>query len=370
MTQMPSNLIADDLIADDLVADDAIALGVVGPPDHGITRLARQIADAAADSGFRGTILQESDPGALETVAVRLGTRTRLLHLHVNDWLFTTERRSAGLRLAKLAERLAESGVSLSLTLHDLPQPSDGPELTNRRRENYRSMVGAAVGTAVSSDHERELLVRALAVPGHGDSSIEVIPLPIDSMPATRPPDPAANDRPPTIGIFGYLYPGKGHREVLEELAGMDTPLTVEAIGAPSERHGDLLAELEAVAGNAGIGFRCTGYVPDAEVATRLRQVLIPVAPHTHVSASGSINSWLAAGRRPLVPAGRYVEELDRRLPGAVWIYQPGELRRCVEMALRAPELTMLPTHLEVGPGIGEVTEEYLAWLRRLVLPT
>jgi len=354
----------------DPITESAVALGVIGPPEHGITRLAQQIAVAATDSGFRGVVLEEPDPGALENFPGRLPPTVRLLHLQVNDWLFATAGRTAGARIDALAGRLADRGVRLALTLHDLPQPSADPELTKRRIGDYRTMVRSSAGAAVSSDHERGLLFDALAGTGStgvGHSSIEVIPLPIDRAPAAAGNAPAVDHGSPTVGIFGYLYPGKGHREVLAELAGMEAGLTVVAIGQPSARHEDLLTELEMVAGCSGMAFRCTGYVPDAQVPAHLRGITVAVAPHTQVSASGSINSWLEAGRRPLVPAGRYAEELDRRMPGAVWMYRPGELRQCVQLALDDPELTLLPRHLVVGPGIAEVAREYLGWLRRLV---
>ena len=66
------------------------------------------------------------------------------------------------------------------------------------------------------------------------------------------------------------------------------------------------------------------------------------------------------------MPAGRYVTELDQRLPGAVWIYQPGELRRKIECAAAQPELTWLPTGLDIGPTTPIVAGRYLDWLRDL----
>ena len=354
-------------------ADQAIALASCGPADHGITRVARQIAGAAAELGFGGTVVHEPDPACLGVLVDRLPPGVRLVHLHVNDWLFADGRTGADERIAALADRLRRRGVVLTVTLHDLPQVSDGPELYRRRANSYHAIVRQTGGVVVSSEHERALLAEALQ---HGvDERVvcraaapdaHVIPLPVDSA----PPDPRPRSRADiasTIGIFGYLYPGKGHREVLEELAGMRPAVTVLAIGQPSARHTELLPELRVVADNGGIGFRCTGWVADADVLQQLRDVLVPLAPHTHISASGSINSWIAAGRRPLVPAGRYVDELDRRLPGSVRVYQQGELRGAVERALAEPESTWLPMGFRAGPTTPEVASDYLAWLRRRV---
>ena len=166
--------------------------------------------------------------------------------------------------------------------------------------------------------------------------------------------------------MLGYLFPGKGHRDVLEELAGLSTPVTVVAIGRPSPGQEYLLDDLTALADRLGVGFRCTGYVPDADLPAELRRVTVPLAAHTRVSASGSINSWIAAGRRPLVAAGRYATELDARLPGALRIYQPGELRQAVETSIAEPDLTVLRPGLTVGPSTAEVARRYQGWLRTI----
>jgi len=151
---------------------------------------------------------------------------------------------------------------------------------------------------------------------------------------------------------------------VLDELSDCRPAVDVLAIGMASNRHRELVGELSEVAAGKGMSFTCTGYVPDAEVTARLRAPLTPVAPHTHVSASGSINSWIAAGRRPLVPSGRYVSELGRRLPGSVQLYEPGRLRGAVEAAIDDPALTWLSPGTVVGPTTPSAAAMYLTWLR------
>ena len=289
----------------------------------------------------------------------RLPTSVRLLHLHLNDWLPASGDAPATAVIADLATRVHRRGLRLTATLHDIPQPADGAELYRRRCADYRSIIALTAGVVVSSDHERTLLRDAVGEP---ELPVEVIPLPIDRLPVIE--GQFLDTAPITVGMLGYLFPGKGHREVLAELAGM--PVTVLAIGRPSPGQEYLLGELTAAARAARVGFRCTGFVPDADLPARLRRVSVPVAAHTRISASGSINSWIAAGRRPLVPAGRYVTELDRRNPGSLRIYQPGDLRRAVESAIAEPDLTVLGPDVEVGPSTCEVARHYLTWLRRL----
>ena len=348
------------------VDDSGIALAWCGPDEHGIPYTAQRIARAATTQGFTGPVVAEPDSARIEHLVRRLPMAVRLVHLHVNDWLFTDSSTDPDEQVAALTELLNARGIAMSVTLHDIPQLSDGTKLYARRVNTYRQLVRRAVGMVVSSEHERTLLREGLA---DSNLAVQVIPLPIDPLPVGPPLPGSALSRigpEPTIGIFGYLYPGKGHREVLDALAGMAPALNVVAIGRPSDRHTELVDELVGVARDGGNSFRCTGFVPESELAGWLRQVTVPLAPHTHISASGSINAWIAAGRRPLVPAGRYVSELDERLPGSVWIYQPGELREAVKAAADRPESTFLPAGFPVGPTTDLVAVRYLQWLRRL----
>ncbi|MDO5712531.1 MAG: hypothetical protein Q4P32_12455, partial [Micrococcales bacterium] len=261
--------------------------------------------------------------GEAESALAEVGNAA-LLHLHLTDHL-----------LAPTASRCAELVVSLarqrpiSLTLHDLPQPCDQHLRYERRRRAYALMAAHACGVVVASEHERGLLTGALDAEGlRAGGPIEVIPLPIEAAPGSVPtlPKPGATpgaDGPHTprdLVVFGYLYPGKGHAAALDALqlgpGGQRADdefadVGVLALGAPSPGHERLVQEYTDRARALGRRFTITGYLPDAEVLTRLRAAAVPVAAADHVSASGSIGSWLAAGRRPLAPAGPYVDELD-----------------------------------------------------------
>lgn len=310
--------------------------------------------------------MEERDPAQAIDLVAKLTPQVRLLHLHLTDWLFVDAGVGADHIIAGLVRALRARGVALSVTLHDLPQPSDGPDLYRRRTATYRSLVESVAGVVVCSEHERMLLEDALVADGGrlpaDPGELAVIPLPIDPADGPIPAgEAAALTR--TVGIFGFLYPGKGHREVLDELSSCQPAVDVFAIGRASDRHQELVGELSDIAISRGFSFRCSGYVPDEDVTAALRAPLIPVAPHTHVSASGSINSWIAAGRRPLVPSGRYVNELGRRIPGSVHFYEPGQLRSAVEASIDDPALTWLPPGTVVGPTTPTAAATYLTWL-------
>nr|MBA3524878.1 hypothetical protein [Geodermatophilaceae bacterium] len=132
--------------------------------------------------------------------------------------------------------------------------------------------------------------------------------------------------------------------------------LALTAIGRAADGHGDLVPDLRELAHAAGRAVTVTGFVPDAELPARLRAAGVPVAPHRTVSASGSISTWLGAGRRPLVPDIPYTREIERRCPGALWIYH--DLASALADAMADPGRTWLGD-TPVGPSTATVAAAY-----------
>ncbi|MET3806542.1 glycosyltransferase involved in cell wall biosynthesis [Nakamurella sp. UYEF19] len=352
--------------------NDDVVMVTCGPADHGIVRFGRQLHAAAVGLGFTGGVLHEDDPRRLLHVVDDLPSTARVVHLQANDWLFSDPDQTAAQRIAAFADALRSRGTKLALTLHDLPHPQVSRELFLRRARDYLTMTSHADAVAVSSKHERLLIgeaAQALREAGEavdltpGRSGITVIPLPVAS--SIREPRVARSEDPdpPTLGVLGFLYPGKGHREILEEMAHFGAPITLVAIGGPSRGHETLLSELIDRSSELGLAFRCTGFVPDAELDDHLQGATVPIAAAPAVSASASINTWIAAGRRPLVVSSRYSRELDERMPGSVVLYEPGQLRSMVESVLTGTTSTRLPVAFRPHPDTDEVARRYLRWL-------
>lgn len=343
-----------------------VVMAWCGPADHGVTVFGRGLYDSATALGFGGTSLTAEAPADLIDLVDLVRSTTRLVHLQVNDWLFADADLTARDRLTTFASRLRDRGVALSVTLHDLPHPAVSDELYRRRVATYAAVADVAVGIVVSSRHEAQLLATAVraADPTARVPAVTVIPLPVVAGPVGGTARPAGVGDPPAVGVFGFLYPGKGHAEVIDELAGIDPTVRVLAVGRASTGHESLPVALSDRARARGIAFASTGFVPDADLHPVLRSVDVPVAPAAEVSASGSINSWIAAGRRPLTLAGAYTREFADRHPGAVRLYAPGELRFRVTAALADPESTWLPAGAVVGAGPEVMARRYLDWLR------
>ncbi|WP_167583221.1 glycosyltransferase [Kineococcus rubinsiae] len=297
---------------------------VVGPAEHGVTAAALAQAEAL---GAVHVLRRDGRPTGAELLDAVRGAAPGVVHVHVTDKLFGRTPEEAADVVVALAQ-----ARPLVVSLHDLPQASDGPVNAARRATAYRRMAQAAAAVVVASHHEARLLA-ACGV----DAAPSIVPLPVPDLAASAPAaDEAATPR--AVAVLGYLYPGKGHEPVLAALDVLPAGVGLTAWGRASDGHDDLVAALTATARSLGRPFHLSGYVPDADLPGLLRSPVLPVAPHEHLSASGSINAWIGAGRRPLVPRSDYALELLDRSPGCVWLYD--DLRTALAQAWADPRAT------------------------------
>lgn len=338
----------------------------VGPADHGVVKHGLELAAAAGSPVLRFDDAAELD-AALATDREGVSPLPGAIHVAFTDALFGGPA-EAPRRIRELAR-----GRRLWLGLHDVPQEGEGAERLARRRACYAAACdggipgdGAIEGTVVNSDHEK----RCLAAAGVADSPV-VIPLPIPDMRETdsHGTDPnghrgttagigrgAAVDAPgaaiggtdiPVIGVFGFLYPGKGVEDVIDAAAALTVPVEVVNIGGVSDGHGHMVDDLAARARDAGLGFRVTGHIADRDLPGALAAVDVPVTAHRHISASGSLNSWLGVGRRPIAVAGDYVAETAARWPGHLHVVDRGNLAGAIADALADPASTWADAPVE-----------------------
>ncbi|OBB57711.1 hypothetical protein A5757_19775 [Mycobacterium sp. 852013-51886_SCH5428379] len=326
---------------------------IVGPAEHGVTRFGIDLAQSLRDNGFDHPHLRAADADA----ALRLPPQGAL-HLQFTDRVFGRTPEEAAEAVRAVVDGIRGRGGRVTATLHDLPQPSDGTH-HHRRRTAYAQVVALLDGVVVNSEHERILLAEDDLQPRR----VAVVPLPVQAVSASPPP----HDGPRTVGIFGFLYPGKGHAEVVAALAGLVPEVGIVALGAPSPGHADLVDQLTDECARSARSFRVTGHLPDDEVAHALQAVTVPVAPHRHVSASGSLNSWIGAGRRPLAPANRYSREVHARNPDAVLLYPdtPAGLRDALLATLDRPAVTWLPPGTTCTPSRADAAGQYAGLLEQ-----
>lgn len=310
---------------------------VIGRGDHGVTRLAVSLTVAGGPSA---RLPQFGSPGdaAAAASAIDRAHPASPLHVHVTDGLLGPEPVAALTALAR--------GRPLAITLHDVPLPAEGEPRFSRRRAVYRDLCAAADLVIVCSEHERALL----AALGVDTQNVRVVPLPID--PPSIAPWPEGRT---SVGVLGWIHPGKGHAGVLRAMAESLPGATLVAIGAPSPHHPELPQELSRLAADLGVGFELTGPLSDAAILHEAATVRVPVCSHLHISASASLGTWMTAGRAPLAFDGGYVREIAARCPGAVQRVARDGLAAALVRAADAPESTVLRPEMRTGPSTDEV---------------
>lgn len=292
-----------------------------GDPRHGVVVHARRLARAVGADG--------PDDGPC--------------HVQFTDRLW-------GASPEEAAARVEAFPVPFTASLHDLPQASDGPRNLVRRTAAYMRVAVAARGVVVSSEHEAALL--RVVAPGVAPA---IIPLPIASPP--RAPRDALT---PEVAVLGFFYPGKGHAEVVAAVAALGGEVGVTVLGRASPGHEDELSALRQDAAARGVEVSVAGYLEEAELLASCRRVAVPVAAHQHVSASGSVGSWISAGRRPLVPVGSFAREQAALRPGTLTLY--ADLPEAIARALEEPGTTWLGEDAVTRPDWEDAAAAHVAF--------
>lgn len=242
---------------------------IVGPPEHGVTEYARLLADHTG-----GSIAKLGDKLAPGPV-----------HVTFTDHLFGPDPDTA---VDAVLEMVA--GHPFSVSFHDVPQPEEGQARFERRSLAYQRLAAAADLAVTNSRHEASFF----------NSPITSLPLPLPTAPDLKGQGP----EPGTIGILGFIYPGKGHEDIAE-IVSLSDVFTVRALGGYSPGHEDMKLH----------GVEVTGYLPEERLWEEISKIAIPVCAHRHFSASGSLMRWLAAGRRVLISDSDYAREVAQDHP-------------------------------------------------------
>jgi glycosyltransferase involved in cell wall biosynthesis len=323
---------------------------VVGPEQHGVVRHALAIAAAT------GARVARRDDVAACLADPPDGSAVH--HWHFTDRLFgrTVDDAAAAFRAA--------TGVVAGrhvVTLHDVPAATDG-DRDRRRAAAYRRVAACCDAVVVASEHERRRLAAADVA-----RDVDVIPLPFLAPPPPSPERRArTRERGRTVGILGFIHPGKGHADVIAGAGALPDDVRLVALGRPSDGHDDLAATLQRAARDAHRELVVTGFLADDELAVALDDVDVPVVPAADVSASASLGTWIAAGRRPLVVANDFAREVDAMGPGLVTLYEPAGLGRALGAALADPASTRRSCAVPGRLGLAAVAAAHVALYRRV----
>lgn len=304
---------------------------VPGPDTHGVVRHALSVARAV------GADVQRDLSAPVSSYDV--------VHVPFTDRLFGDDIASAAAHFEAWVG--TTGGAPVVVTLHDVPGNDADPERDARRCAGYARVVAAADAVVVCSAVEADRLAPRPAV----------IPLPVEHL-AAPGPAPAWSGRT-TLGVLGFVYPGKGHDRVL--LAAAGTGVAVVALGAASPGHEDLLEDLRSQADDLHVPLLVTGSLTDADLHAAARAVTVPVAAHTTPGASGSLATWTAAGRRPVTTRSVQATEVEGRDPGSLLLTD--DLPTGIAKALADPSSTWSAA----APARPDVAAAHLAIFRSVL---
>lgn len=324
---------------------------VVGARRHGVVRFGLELHEALARHTRAAALVWAPTIAALPR---RIGAQSSMVHLQFTDRLFGTTPAAAMSAFSAFAGEVTGLGAKLTVTLHDLPQPSDGESYT-ARVQAYQTVASLSDRVVVCSEHERDLMREN----GIEHADIRVVPLPI-----TKSAEIGAipsDGQSLTLGVFGFVYPGKGYEDVIAGAEGLPSSVELRVLGAASPGHEALITDLQRLAARSRRPVRVTGHIDEPDLLPALRAITVPIIAHRRFSASGSLNSWLAAGRRPLAPLTRYTAEVERRNPGCLNLFpdNPAGLRAAIHDALACPASTWLTGGTALQPSPSEAAAAY-----------
>jgi len=127
------------------------------------------------------------------------------------------------------------------------------------------------------------------------------------------------------VTLLGFVYGRKGHRYAVEAVPYMPDDAMMVYAGGPIEGrtfvHDLALQKAEEL--GLGDRFLITGYLSEEDLGTWMAATHLAILPFTDLSASGSMSSWISAGKPMLVSDLPGTREYARRAPGALNFFGP-----------------------------------------------
>lgn len=356
----------------------ALRLGILhlGRPESGVRRYARIITDELARRP--DVRLTQTDAGLLEERRGGLGAHGRLFADRDVDALWMQWNKRGWGKGPRAAYRFLDLRRAwrgpLVVTLHDI---FDRDTLKERWLDadtwSLRLVARSADRLIVHSEVEIERLAGIAPA-----SKIRVVPhfveerrLPL-SAEAARAHLGVADKR--VVTLLGFIYGRKGHADLVEALPHLPADVQlVFAGGSVAGREGLLrrvrrrLAEL-----HAEDRVTITGYLSEEDMEAWMAATHLAALPFRDLSASGSLSSWIAAGKPVLTSDLPGFREYDRLVPGSIRFIdslEPEALAACIVRTLDGgladpdPGVTDLREHLTVPV----TTDRYLDAVREAV---
>jgi glycosyltransferase involved in cell wall biosynthesis len=347
----------------------------VGRERSGVRRYGRILADAA--SRDPGLAVSESDAGERDAPIGALRRAARRLResdvVHVQWKLADWGPRTGGLPRTEVVRFSLEA--PMVVTLHDVfTRQGVRERWLDAGALGLRRLGMVAAGIVVHSEEERRRVDGMVPA-----DRVHVVPHFVEER--TQLPERAAargtlgvEDRR-VITLLGYVTKRRGHRLVLDALAGLPDDVTCLFVGSVIDGRVHVAEELREHARAIGVEgrVRFMGYVQDAELDAVLAATDVALCPFREMSASGALATWISAGRPIVASDLPAIRELDALVPGAIRRfspYEPAALREAITAALDEatleadPRVRRLATELATPRIVARYAEVYRAAAR------
>ena len=134
--------------------------------------------------------------------------------------------------------------------------------------------------------------------------------------------------------VLGFIHPAKGHDLLVDALPHLPADTLAVFAGAASPGNEAWLHELEKRA--PADRLRVTGSLSEPDLERYLVATDLAVAPFRFASASGSLATWISAGRPTLASDLSLVRAYDKLTPGAIDTFSPFEPEALADAVLHA----------------------------------
>ncbi len=307
------------------VADSpSLRLGVLhlGRPESGVRRYARIISEELANQP--GVRLTQTDAGLLEDRRGALGAHGRLFAERDVDALWMQWNRRGWGKGPRAAYRLLDLRRAyrgpLIVTLHDV---FDRVGLRERWLEvdtwTLRLVARLADRLVVHSEVEVERLAGIAPA-----SKIAVVPHFVERRDLALSPEAArarlgVADRR-VVTLLGFIYGRKGHAELVEAVPHLPADVRIVFAGGPVAGREIRVQRLHDRLTKLGVEDRVTitGYLSEEDLEAWIAATHLAILPFRDLSASGSLSSWIAAGKSLLTSDLPGFHEYDGLEPGSI----------------------------------------------------
>jgi glycosyltransferase involved in cell wall biosynthesis len=174
------------------------------------------------------------------------------------------------------------------------------------------------------------------------------------------------------VTLLGFIYGRKGHKKMLESIPRLPDDVLVVYAGGNVAGREIALAKIQERATELRLGpdrLRITGWLTEEQLDKWIAATHLAILPFRDLSASGSLSTWVAAGKPILVHDLPGFAEYNARVPGALRVaasLEPVVLAEAIgrELAGDLPDVDARVVALRDDLSVAKTLDRYLAVFR------